>query len=72
MQNRSFAQYLHFRDFKILTSRKLSGCCGSEVAQALILNKSPGFAKPSINYYTITDQSIKEKPDLNTISLVIW
>ncbi|HKJ34327.1 MAG TPA: hypothetical protein VKA34_21060 [Balneolales bacterium] len=49
MQNRSFAQYLHFRDFKILTSRKLSGCCGSEVAQALILNKCPGFAKPSYN-----------------------
>jgi len=47
MQNRSFAQYLHFRDFEILTSRKHSGCCGSEVAQALILNKIPGFAKPS-------------------------
>ncbi|HKJ32114.1 MAG TPA: hypothetical protein VKA34_09815 [Balneolales bacterium] len=48
MQNRSFAQYLHFRDFEILTSRKHSGCCGSEVAQALILNKIPGFVKPSI------------------------
>ena len=47
MQNRSFAQYLHFRDFEILTSREHSGCCGSEVAQALILNKIPGFAKPS-------------------------
>jgi len=49
MQNRSFAQYLHFRDFEILESRKHSGCCGSEVAQALILNKIPGFAKPSFN-----------------------
>ncbi|HKJ32886.1 MAG TPA: hypothetical protein VKA34_13710 [Balneolales bacterium] len=48
MQNRSFAQYLHFRDFEILESRKHSGCCGSEVVQALILNKIPGFAKPSI------------------------
>ncbi|HKJ34153.1 MAG TPA: hypothetical protein VKA34_20140 [Balneolales bacterium] len=44
MQNRSFAQSLHFRDFKILESRKHSGCCGFEVDQALILNKSPGFA----------------------------
>jgi len=47
MQNRSFAQYLHFRDFEILESRKHSECCGSEVTQALILNKIPGFAKPS-------------------------
>ncbi|HKJ34152.1 MAG TPA: hypothetical protein VKA34_20135 [Balneolales bacterium] len=47
MQNRSFDQYLHFRDFEILESRKHSGCCGSGVAQALILNKIPGFAKPS-------------------------
>ncbi|HKJ31518.1 MAG TPA: hypothetical protein VKA34_06800 [Balneolales bacterium] len=45
--NRSFVQSLHFRDSKILESRKHSGCCGFEVAQALILNKSPGFAKPS-------------------------
>ncbi|HKJ31204.1 MAG TPA: hypothetical protein VKA34_05215 [Balneolales bacterium] len=45
MPNRSFAQSLHFRDFEILESRKHSGCCGSEVAQALILNKIPGFAK---------------------------
>ncbi|HKJ32320.1 MAG TPA: hypothetical protein VKA34_10860 [Balneolales bacterium] len=29
-----------------------SGCCGSEVAQALILNKIPGFAKPSHNQIT--------------------
>ena len=50
MQNRSFAQYLHFRDFEILESRKHSGCCGSEVAQALILNKIPGFAKPSYTF----------------------
>ncbi|HKJ31368.1 MAG TPA: hypothetical protein VKA34_06040 [Balneolales bacterium] len=49
MQNRSFAQSLHFRDFEILESRKHSGYCGSEVAQALILNKIPGFSKPSIN-----------------------
>jgi len=49
MQNRSFAQYLHFRDFEILESRKHSGCCGSEVVQALILNKIPGFAKPSMS-----------------------
>ncbi|HKJ32389.1 MAG TPA: hypothetical protein VKA34_11210 [Balneolales bacterium] len=47
MQNRSFVQYLYFRDFEILESRKHTGCCGFEVAQALILNKSPGFAKPS-------------------------
>ena len=40
MQNRSFAQSLHFRDFEILKY-------GNEVAQALILNKIPGFAKPS-------------------------
>ncbi|HKJ33577.1 MAG TPA: hypothetical protein VKA34_17205 [Balneolales bacterium] len=40
MQNRSFAQSLHFRDFKILTSRKHSGCYGSEVTQALILKKA--------------------------------
>ncbi|HKJ31243.1 MAG TPA: hypothetical protein VKA34_05410 [Balneolales bacterium] len=38
---------MHLRDFEILESRKHSGCCGSEVAQALILNKIPGFAKPS-------------------------
>ncbi|HKJ31751.1 MAG TPA: hypothetical protein VKA34_07980 [Balneolales bacterium] len=43
MQNRSLAQPLHFRDFKILESRKHSGCCCFEVAQALILNRSPGF-----------------------------
>ncbi|HKJ30925.1 MAG TPA: hypothetical protein VKA34_03815 [Balneolales bacterium] len=49
MQNCSFAQSLHFRDFKILESRNHSGRCGSEVAQALILNKIPGFAKPSYN-----------------------
>jgi len=48
MQNRSFAQYLHFRDFEILESRKHSGCYGSEVTKALIFNKIPGFAKPSI------------------------
>ncbi|HKJ33950.1 MAG TPA: hypothetical protein VKA34_19115 [Balneolales bacterium] len=47
MQNRSFAQSLHYHDFEILESRKHSGYCGSEVAQALILNKIPGFAKPS-------------------------
>ncbi|HKJ30272.1 MAG TPA: hypothetical protein VKA34_00525 [Balneolales bacterium] len=47
MPNRSFARYLHFHDFKILEPRKHSGCCGSEIAQALILNKIPGFAKPS-------------------------
>ncbi|HKJ31106.1 MAG TPA: hypothetical protein VKA34_04720 [Balneolales bacterium] len=46
MQNRSFTQNLHFHDFEILESRKHSGCCGSEVAQALIWNKIPGFAKP--------------------------
>ncbi|HKJ31032.1 MAG TPA: hypothetical protein VKA34_04350 [Balneolales bacterium] len=45
MQNRSFAQYLHSYDFEILESRKHSGCCDSEVAQALIMNKIPGFAK---------------------------
>jgi len=55
MQNRSFAQYLHFRDFEILESRKHSGCCGSEVAQALILNKIPGSAKPSWNQVSIRD-----------------
>jgi len=56
MLNRSFAQSLHFRDFEILESRKHSGCCGSEVAQALILNKIPGFAKPSpINSIPIAD-----------------
>ncbi|HKJ34910.1 MAG TPA: hypothetical protein VKA34_24015 [Balneolales bacterium] len=49
MQNCSFFQYLHFCDFKILESRKHSGCCGSEVAHALILNKIPGFAKPFCN-----------------------
>ncbi|HKJ32787.1 MAG TPA: hypothetical protein VKA34_13215 [Balneolales bacterium] len=49
MQNRSFAQSLHFRDFEILEFLKYSGCCGSEFAQALILNKIPGFAKPSTN-----------------------
>jgi len=48
MQNRSFTQSLHFRDFEILESQKHLGCCGSEGAQALILNKIPGFAKPSI------------------------
>ncbi|HKJ31279.1 MAG TPA: hypothetical protein VKA34_05595 [Balneolales bacterium] len=48
MQNRSFAQSQHFRDLEILESRKHSGCCGSEVAQALVLNEIPGFAKPSI------------------------
>ncbi|HKJ30993.1 MAG TPA: hypothetical protein VKA34_04155 [Balneolales bacterium] len=63
MQNRSFAQYLHFRDFKIHTSRKLSGCCGSEVAQALILNKSPGFAKPS--FISNLDMLTKYKIKLN-------
>ncbi|HKJ31113.1 MAG TPA: hypothetical protein VKA34_04755 [Balneolales bacterium] len=47
MQNRSFAQYLHFHDFEILESRKHSGCYGFEVVQALILNNIPGFAKPS-------------------------
>ncbi|HKJ33949.1 MAG TPA: hypothetical protein VKA34_19110 [Balneolales bacterium] len=35
IQNRSFAQYLHFRNF--------------EVTQALKLNKIPGFVKPSLN-----------------------
>ncbi|HKJ32843.1 MAG TPA: hypothetical protein VKA34_13495 [Balneolales bacterium] len=45
MQNRSFAQSPHFHDFEILKSRKHSGCCGPEVAQALILNKIPGFCK---------------------------
>ncbi|HKJ34202.1 MAG TPA: hypothetical protein VKA34_20385 [Balneolales bacterium] len=49
MKNRSFAQYLHLHDFVILESRKHSGCCGFEVVQALILNKIPGFAKPSFN-----------------------
>ncbi|HKJ33679.1 MAG TPA: hypothetical protein VKA34_17720 [Balneolales bacterium] len=41
MQNRSFVQYLSrcFRD------------CGSEVAQALILNKILGFAKPSCIHF---------------------
>ena len=48
MRNRSFAQYLHFHDLEILESRKHSGCCGSEVTQALILNKIPGFGKLSI------------------------
>ncbi|HKJ31053.1 MAG TPA: hypothetical protein VKA34_04455 [Balneolales bacterium] len=47
MHNRSVAQSLHLCDFEILESRKHSGCCGSEVAQVLILNKIPGFAKPS-------------------------
>ncbi|HKJ34771.1 MAG TPA: hypothetical protein VKA34_23300 [Balneolales bacterium] len=47
MQNRSFAQSLHFHDFEILEFRKHSGCCGSEVAQALIWNKIHGSAKPS-------------------------
>ncbi|HKJ34565.1 MAG TPA: hypothetical protein VKA34_22260 [Balneolales bacterium] len=49
MQSRSFVQYLHFHDFEILESRKHSGCCDFEVVQALILNKSPGSAKPSPN-----------------------
>ncbi|HKJ30442.1 MAG TPA: hypothetical protein VKA34_01385 [Balneolales bacterium] len=44
MQNRSFTQFLHFRDFKIIESRKHSGCFSFEVAQSLMLNKSPGFA----------------------------
>ena len=48
MQNCSFTQYLHFNNFEILESRKHSGCHGFEVAQALMLNKIPGFAKPSI------------------------
>ncbi|HKJ31976.1 MAG TPA: hypothetical protein VKA34_09110 [Balneolales bacterium] len=48
MQNRPCAQYLHFCDFEILESRKHSGCHGFEVAEALILNKIPVFAKPSI------------------------
>ncbi|HKJ33844.1 MAG TPA: hypothetical protein VKA34_18580 [Balneolales bacterium] len=56
MQNRSFAQYLHFRYFEILKSRKHSGCCGSEVAQALILNKIPGFVKPSNNIFKTLKQ----------------
>ena len=49
MQNRSFAQSLHFRDFEIPESRKHSGYFGTAVAQALILNKIPGFVKPSNN-----------------------
>ncbi|HKJ34667.1 MAG TPA: hypothetical protein VKA34_22780 [Balneolales bacterium] len=47
MQNCSFAQYLHFRDFGILESRKHSGCYGFEVAQTLILNEIPGFTESS-------------------------
>ncbi|HKJ30712.1 MAG TPA: hypothetical protein VKA34_02740 [Balneolales bacterium] len=49
MQNRSFTQYQYFYDFEIHEFRKYSGCCGSEVAQALIWNKIPGFAKASPN-----------------------
>ncbi|HKJ32800.1 MAG TPA: hypothetical protein VKA34_13280 [Balneolales bacterium] len=60
MQNHSFAQSLNFRDFEILESRKHSGCCGSGVTQALILNKTPGFAKPSTIkcYNPLIDSSI--------------
>jgi len=54
MQNRSFAHYLHFCDFEMLKSRKHSGCCDFEVAQALILNKIPGFARPSIIPFLMT------------------
>ena len=64
MQNRSFAQYLHFHDFEILESRKHSGCYGFEVVQALILNKSPGFAQlscTSITLYFLFKREIKEK-----------
>ncbi|HKJ30915.1 MAG TPA: hypothetical protein VKA34_03765 [Balneolales bacterium] len=32
-QYRFFAQYLHFSDFKIIESRKHSGCCGIEFTQ---------------------------------------
>ncbi|HKJ34677.1 MAG TPA: hypothetical protein VKA34_22830 [Balneolales bacterium] len=40
-------------------------CCGSEVAQALILNKSPGFAKPSIGISGLIDV------DLGRLSLYL-
>jgi len=50
LQNRSFAQSLHFRDFKILTYAYIRS--GFEITQALILDKIPGFAKPSVNLST--------------------
>jgi len=45
-----FCQSLHFRDFKILTYAYIRS--GFEITQALILDKIPGFAKPSVNLST--------------------
>ncbi|HKJ33271.1 MAG TPA: hypothetical protein VKA34_15655 [Balneolales bacterium] len=64
MPNRSFPQSLYFREFDILESRKHSGCCGSEVAQALILNKIPGFAK---SYRDIPIQNIRCRTSVNLL-----
>ncbi|HKJ32569.1 MAG TPA: hypothetical protein VKA34_12115 [Balneolales bacterium] len=47
MQNRLFAQYLCYRNFKILTYYQIY--CGFKIPLALILIKNPGFVKPSKN-----------------------
>ncbi|HKJ32438.1 MAG TPA: hypothetical protein VKA34_11455 [Balneolales bacterium] len=49
MLNRFFDQYPHFYDFEILESRILSGYCGFEFAQDLILNNIHGPAKPFLS-----------------------
>ncbi|HKJ30908.1 MAG TPA: hypothetical protein VKA34_03730 [Balneolales bacterium] len=36
-----------FTTSKSSNPEKHSGCCGFEVTQPLVLNKIPGFAKPS-------------------------